>query len=87
MVGANAVLLSAMLLAGDRAPAKNDRSKELFQQICTACHTLARVKSQEFSKEEWAGRIKGMISEGAAVSDEEFSMIVDYLAKNFGTKE
>jgi cytochrome c5 len=88
MFGTGGVLVSAMLLfAGDRTLKKSDKAKELFVDVCTSCHTLARVKSQELSKEEWQGRIKGMISEGAALTDEEFSMIVDYLAKNFGTKE
>jgi hypothetical protein len=28
-----------------------------------------------------------MVSEGAPVTDEEFSLILDYLAKNFGPEE
>lgn len=65
----------------------HDRAKTLFEDICTSCHTLDRVERQRLTKEEWAGTIKGMVDEGAAVTDEEFSIIVDYLAKNFGEKK
>ena len=74
-----AVLFAATAFAGDKA-------KELVEDVCTTCHTMTRVKTQELSKDEWSGLIKGMISEGGAVSDEEFAVIVDYLAKNFGEK-
>ena len=61
-----------------------DRGKELVEEICSLCHEWQRIKDQHLSKDEWAGTIKGMIFEGAPVTDEEFNLIVDYLAKNFG---
>ena len=66
---------------------QKDRGKELVEGICTQCHELARVKAQQFTKDEWENTIRGMISEGAPVTDEEFSMIVNYLAKNYGPRE
>jgi hypothetical protein len=51
------------------------------------CHEFARVERQELSKEEWAGVIKGMLAEGAPLTDEEFSIVVDYLARTYGVKE
>ncbi|MBV9399044.1 MAG: hypothetical protein JO062_13770 [Bryobacterales bacterium] len=62
----------------------SDRGKELVEEICSLCHEWERVKDHELSKEQWAGVIKGMIFEGAPVTDDEFEAIVDYLAKNFG---
>ena len=62
----------------------NDRGKELVEDICSLCHEVDRIKEQHLSRDEWAGVIKGMIFEGAPVTDEEFNMIVEYLAKNFG---
>jgi len=62
----------------------NDRGRELVEDICSLCHEVDRIKEQHLSKDEWAGVIKGMIFEGAPVTDEEFNMIVEYLAKNFG---
>jgi cytochrome c5 len=68
-------------------PEAISRGRELVRDICTLCHELDRVKGQQFTKEEWASEIKGMISEGAPVTDEEFSMILEYLAAYFGRPE
>jgi competence protein ComEA len=66
---------------------KKDKARELFEDICSYCHNLNKVQGQHLDRDEWSDLIKGMISEGAPVTDEEFSMIVDYLAKNFGRKD
>jgi hypothetical protein len=65
---------------------KKDKGRELFEDICSYCHSLHKVDGKEFNKEEWRGLIKGMVSEGAPVTDEEFSMIVDYLAEHYGKR-
>jgi cytochrome c5 len=66
---------------------KKERGRELVEDVCTYCHGLDKLNGQALSKGEWRDLIKGMISEGAPVTDEEFSMIVDYLAKHFGKKD
>jgi hypothetical protein len=63
-----------------------DRGRELVEDVCTYCHNLDRLRGKELNREEWRGLTKGMISEGAPVTDEELSMILDYLAKNYGRK-
>lgn len=65
---------------------QKDRGRELVEDVCTYCHNLDRLQGKELSREEWSGLIKGMISEGAPVTDEEFSMILDYLVKYHGRK-
>ena len=64
-----------------------DRGRELVFDVCTSCHTLARLRVQALNREQWTQLIKGMISEGNPVTDEEFSLIVDYLTKNFGPRK
>lgn len=66
---------------------KKDRGRELVEDVCTYCHGLEKLQGQELSREEWRGLIKGMIFEGAPVTDEEFSLILDYLTAHFGKKE
>ena len=63
-----------------------DRGRELVEDVCTYCHNLDRLHGKELSREEWRGLIKGMISEGPPVTDEEFSTILDYLVKHHGRK-
>lgn len=64
-----------------------DRGRKLVEDICSLCHEWDRVMDYERTKEQWAGTIKGMISEGAPVTEEEFDSIVEYLAKNFGPEQ
>ena len=80
-------LLLAGVAAAETGPAQpvaTDKARRLVLDVCTSCHDLKRVKIQHLSREEWRGVIKGMIFEGAPVTDEEFDLIVDYLAKNYG---
>jgi cytochrome c5 len=63
---------------------EKDRGKELVEEICSLCHEWQRVQAQHLSKDEWSGVIKGMIFEGAPVTDGEFDQIVNYLAKSYG---
>jgi cytochrome c5 len=65
----------------------NDRGKELVAEICSFCHGLSKLKGQGYTRDGWSNVIKGMIFEGAPVTDEEFSLILDYLTKNFGPLE
>ena len=67
---------------------QKDRGQELVEEICSLCHEWQRIQEQHLSKEQWAGVIKGMIFEGAPVTDAEFDQIVAYLARTYGkTKE
>ena len=71
-------------MAAEKDPPAKSSGRELVEDVCTYCHNLDRLRGKELSREEWRGLIKGMISEGAPVTDEEFSMILDYLVKNYG---
>ena len=68
------------------ATPSKDRGRELAEDVCTYCHNLDRLQGKQLSREEWRGLTKGMISEGAPVTDEEYSLILDYLVKNYGKK-
>jgi cytochrome c5 len=67
---------------------EKDRGQELVEEICSLCHEWQRIQEQHLSRDQWAGVIKGMIFEGAPVTDDEFDQIVNYLARTYGkTKE
>jgi competence protein ComEA len=82
-----AALAIAASARNEGSPGAKDRGRELVRDVCTYCHNLDRLRGQELSREEWRGLTKGMISEGAPVTDEEYSMILDYLAKNYGKRQ
>jgi len=77
-------VFSANVLAADNPSHSKDPGKKLVEEICSFCHGLARLKGQAYTRDQWDNVIKGMVSEGAPVTDEEYSLILDYLAKNFG---
>jgi mono/diheme cytochrome c family protein len=92
MLGTHAWRLLATLLIAATAFAasesssilRHEKARQLFLDACTACHTLERVKIQRLDRGEWTRLIAGMLSEGVPLTDEETSLLVDYLAENFG---
>ena len=60
---------------------------ELVMNVCSACHELTRITSKKRTKDEWSDTVDKMAKNGAKATDEEFDMIVAYLAKNFGRDE
>ncbi len=74
----------AFAASEDGAAARHEKARELFVEACTACHTLERVREQRLTKDEWMHVIAGMLSEGVPLTDEEMSLLTDYLAENFG---
>lgn len=76
--------LPVAMASSESPAAQHQKARELFVEACTACHTLDRVRAQRLTREEWRGTIAGMLSEGVPLTDEEMTLVVDYLAANFG---
>ena len=84
MLAATAVmfLVAAPVRAADDIP--DGAGKEIVIKVCTACHGIIEFTSQKHSKPEWDEVVDNMAQRGARAFDDEFDMIVAYLAKNFG---
>ena len=88
LFGATVLIAASALASGEgKSAAGNEKARALFLDACTACHTLERVREQRLGKEEWRHLIAGMLSEGVPLTDEEISLLVDYLAENFGPEK
>ena len=81
------VCLAGAVLAAGAPRLPEGPGRALVEDVCTYCHSLNKLRGQRLSRDEWRDLTKGMIFEGAPVTDEEFSLILDYLAKNFGEKD
>lgn len=83
-----ALLIGSLPLAfaapDSKIAARHEKARSLFVDACTACHTLDRVRAQRLNKDEWRHLIAGMLSEGVPLTDDETTLLVDYLAANFG---
>lgn len=66
---------------------KTDKAKELFEDVCTSCHDIRRVESRRLNREDWRDLTKGMLSEGFVLTDEQTSLILDYLAEHYGEND
>jgi len=64
-------------------PLPEGMGKEVVLEKCTVCHDLKRVRQHLASPEEWADTLGAMENEGLMISDEEFAIVLRYLARNF----
>jgi len=84
-IASTLVIAATAFASGEsNGAARHEKARALFLDACTACHTLERVRQQRLGKEEWRRLIAGMLSEGVPLTDDEVSMLVEYLAENFG---
>ncbi len=56
----------------------------LVQERCSICHPLSRIESVRYSAADWQTIVTLMISRGAQLTPEEETLVVNYLATNFG---
>ncbi len=56
----------------------------LVQERCTVCHDISRVKGSRFSAAEWKTVVDQMIAKGAQLSPDEETVVVSWLAANYG---
>jgi mono/diheme cytochrome c family protein len=68
--------------AAPQETAEDAKGKETFLRVCVKCHTAERVTAEGRSRTQWENTIVAMqTSRGAAVTAEEFDIILNYLTK------
>jgi hypothetical protein len=72
----------ATAVHGDDLP--DGEGKEVVLKVCTPCHGVSEFTAKRLTRKEWDDKVDDMAARGARASDEEFDVIVKYLAKNFG---
>lgn len=73
-------------LVRKHGPLPEGAGKKIMLNICTQCHELERIRVQPQNREEWEQTLLAMQNEGAPLSDDDFPIILNYLARNFGPK-
>ncbi len=56
----------------------------LVQERCSVCHPIGRIESSNHTAAQWNTIVNTMISRGAQLTPEEKTVVVNYLAANFG---
>jgi mono/diheme cytochrome c family protein len=57
------------------------------QAACGPCHAVTIVTSARKSEADWESTINAMITRGARVPDEDYDLILRYLARHFPVSE
>ncbi len=70
-------------LVRNHGPLPDGPGKQILLNTCTVCHDLGRVRIHRVSPEEWEETLLAMLNEGAMLSDQDFPVLLTYLAKNF----
>jgi competence protein ComEA len=85
-IGTFIVLVFAFVM-GPTTPASaqlpEGPGKDLILKLCGACHQAERSASVRLTREGWEEVIADMIKRGAKGTDEEFGIILEYLATHF----
>ena len=82
-VGAAAAWQDPQPLVPSGAGLPDGPGKDETVKACGTCHEARRAASVRLTREGWAAVIDGMIKRGARVSNDEFPVVLEYLATNF----
>src|SRR5437588_12952125 len=61
--------------------------KDETKKVCTMCHELERSISPRQDRDGWQQTLDKMVALGAEVTDQEYTAILNYLAKNYPGEE
>ena len=70
-------------LVTNYGPLPDGAGKNIFLNTCTLCHDRQRVMRNGATREQWEETLGAMLNEGAPLSDEDFPVLLNYLARNF----
>ena len=70
-------------LSNTYGPLPEGPGKAILLNICTQCHTLSRVKLRRGDRQSWDDLLSHMLNEGAPLSDDDYPVLLNYLARNF----
>lgn len=57
--------------------------KDVVERACGVCHPATIVMGRNMNRDQWKAEVTRMVQEGAKLTDAEFTLVVDYLAKAF----
>jgi hypothetical protein len=70
-------------LVDNHGPLPDGAGKNILLNVCTECHDLKRVLRHGATREQWEETLIAMLNEGAPLSEQDFPVLLAYLARNF----
>jgi competence ComEA-like helix-hairpin-helix protein len=84
-----AVAVACCALAADDDEVKllpEGPGREITGKVCINCHEALNFRRVRLDRDEWEREVGVMVDNGAKATDDELTVIVDYLVENFGPK-
>jgi hypothetical protein len=81
------LFLAALFAADMTAQLPDGAGREETERLCKNCHDLARSVSKRQDRDGWHGTLTKMAALGTRMTDKEFLLVLDYLAKHFPADE
>ena len=70
-------------LVKNHGPLPDGAGKTILLNTCTLCHDLGRVRRQGGTRDDWNDILGAMLNEGAMLSEQDYPVLLAYLARNF----
>jgi cytochrome c5 len=70
-------------LVNNHGPLPEGAGKNVLLNVCTECHDLKRVLRHGATREQWEETLIAMLNEGAPLTEQDFPVLLAYLARNF----
>jgi cytochrome c5 len=61
-----------------------DEGKQLYEVVCTQCHSLAAIEQTRNGRDGWENTVHKMVVIGADLNAVEMEQMVDYLYRHYG---
>ena len=55
--------------------------EELLNTVCSSCHGMERVNNKKANKDVWAAIVTRMMDHGAALTEQQAPILIEFLAK------
>ena len=75
----------AAAVSVDAQETSAEKAKLIFERVCGSCHKPEIGLSTRRSKEQWQETVNSMVAKGLKAPDEELTVVLDYLAGNYGS--
>jgi len=63
---------------------QDGQGKALLETVCAQCHSIDVAVSPPRSRDEWTDVVSRMVGNGAQLSDDDYSLIIEYLTLHHG---
>ena len=60
------------------------KGKALVRTACSQCHSVDVILGQPRSRGDWMDVVSRMVGNGEELSDDDFNLVIEYLATNLG---